>query len=171
MVVPCSARWLCISVLSLKNLLRSGIPRMLIGLSVLNTHPRIVQAWFSLLLLVSTRYIAPSSFFLVVSPSAIYSMIVVGVNWPVNNLCSLLMISVEGLSTTNEITSVSHEKGVSLGIISVAKTLTCKFGIILCFFHRHLPCWTKICIIHLKCICTKTSQPENNEASRFWVKG
>ena len=63
------------------------------------------------------------------SPSEVYSVIMVGLNWPVKNLRSLLIIAVEELSTTNEIPYVSHKKRFSSGLTSVAKSVACKVGI------------------------------------------
>ena len=64
----------------------------------------------SLLSLISTRRTAPTSFVVVVRPSAVANITFVGVSGPVNSLRSFHNIAVSELSTTNGIPSLSQEK-------------------------------------------------------------
>ena len=87
---------------------------------------------------------APTSFVLVLSPSAVSSVIVVRVNLLVNNMRSFLMIVVVELSNTKGIPSISHEDVLSLGRNVVADILIFMVGIELYHFRWFLPCLTRM---------------------------
>ena len=84
-----------------------SIPKMLIGDSGSNMRLVILYAWYVFTLSVRTRHIVPTNFVLALIPSAVSSIILVGVRWPVKNLCVLQMIAVVDFSTKNGNTSVS----------------------------------------------------------------
>ena len=90
-------------------------------------QPGILYVWCSFLSLVSTRRIIPTNFVLALVPSAVSSIILVGMSLPVNTLRMFQMMAVVELSTTNVNPSVSQAKDSSLGRF-VAKTFTCIVG-------------------------------------------
>ena len=73
--------------------------------------------------LVSTRCKAPTSFVVVVRPSAVAKVMIVEVSKPWNILCLLHIIAIAKLSTTNGIPSVSQEKALSPELALAAKVL------------------------------------------------
>ena len=88
--------------------------------------------WCSFLSSVSTRRKSPTSFVVVVTPSAVAKVTLVGVSGPVNSLCSLYILAVAELSTTNGIPSMSQEMVLSPELALAAKDLICNLGKDLC---------------------------------------
>ena len=83
-------------------------------------QPGIFYVWCSFLSSVSTRRIIPTNFVLALVPSAVSSIILVGMSLPVTNFHTLQMMAADELSTTNGNTSVSQAKILFVG------TLFCK---------------------------------------------
>ena len=86
----------------------------------------------------------PTSLVLVLSPSAVSSVIVVRVNLLVNNMRSFLMIVVAELSNTKGIPYISHEDVLSPGRKVVADILIFMVGIELYRFRWFLPFLTRM---------------------------
>ena len=104
-------------------------------------QPGILYVWCSFLSSVSTRQIIPTIFLLALIPSAVYSIIFVGVRLPVKTLHQFHMMAVAGFSTTNGNPYVSQAKDYSLGRF-VLKTFTCIVGSSFCCLgqQRWRPC-------------------------------
>ena len=75
--------------------------------------------WCLFALSVRTKRIVPTYFFEVFNYLSVFSVNIVGMRGPTNNLRTFLVIPVAELFTINGIPSVFHEKNIVIGIISV----------------------------------------------------